>query len=316
MAGKSSKGSPSAPAPDILREIREMARSFRWGRRPLVPSSAEPHAPAPEKKEFPTDWARTPLGNAAREFVQQGLMKPIYWNETAPKVEGLDNLEDIEAPVIFISNHSSHLDAGLILSALPHVWRRKTATGAAADYFFDTWWKSIGTAITYNAFPIDRGSRGRQIPTARRLLNDGWNLLVFPEGTRSPDGWVQRFRHGTSRLCIEMQVPAVPIGIRGAHAAMPKGRTWPRSGRLPVSVRFGTPIYPEPDEDHREFSRRLTQGVSQLLDEDRTSWFESVKRASEGKTPSASGPDGPNWLRVWEGARPLARSGKRRAWPR
>ncbi len=299
----------------FLDDIRQVARGWRWGRRPLTPSDAEPFAPVAEKKEFPTEWARTPAVKALRGFLQRGVLKPVVWNEVSPLVEGLDNLEDLEAPVMFVSNHSSHLDASLILGSLPHGWRRKTAVGAAADYFFDTWYKSIGTAIFYNAFPIDRAGRGNQIPTARKLVDEGWNLVVFPEGTRSSDGWMQRFRHGASRLCIDLQMPAVPIGIRGASAAMPKGSAWPKAGRHPVTVRFGPPIYPEPGEDHRQFSRKLTQGVSQLIDEDRTTWWDAAKRAAAGTTPVASGPQGPKWLRTWEGSRPLARRGPKRAWP-
>ena len=62
----------------------------------------------------------------------------------------------------------------------------------------------------------------------------------------------------------------IPIGITGAHAAMPKGSSWPKGGRPPVFIRFGEAVHPQPGEAHNDFSRRMTQAVSQLLDEDRT----------------------------------------------
>jgi len=297
-------------------DIKQVAQGWRWSRRSLTPRSAEPFQDEPERKEFSTEWARTPAGRAAREFVHRAIMKPIYFNEVSPTIEGADNLDLVTGPVIFVSNHSSHLDAGLIMSSLPKKWRRNTATGAAADYFFDTWWKSLATGLVYNAFPIDRGGRGQSIPTARRLLNEGWNLLVFPEGTRTPDGWMQRFRHGTARMCVEYGVPVVPIGITGSYAAMPKGSSWPKGGRPPVLVRFGEAVHPDPGETHNEFSRRMTQAVSQLIDEDRTTWWESLKRASRGGTPPPTGPQGPKWLRVWEGSKSPARRGPKRAWKR
>ncbi len=139
--------------------------------------------------------------------------------------------------MIFFSNHSSHLDATIILTALPERWQEKTAVGAARDYFFDVWWRQAFTALVYGGVPDRSVARRRGAPStkARELLDDGWSLVVFPEGTRSPDGHAKRFRHGASRLCIEAGVGAVPIGIRGAYQAMPKGRCWPRAGRPPVT---------------------------------------------------------------------------------
>ena len=81
---------------------------------------------------------------------------------------GLDNLEGVDAPVLFFSNHSSHLDATLILTTLPDRWQAKTAVGAARDYFFDVWWRQAFTAFVYGAFPIDR-RRGARAPWTRRV---------------------------------------------------------------------------------------------------------------------------------------------------
>ena len=168
----------------------------------------------------------------------------------------------------------------------------------------------------FNTFPIERQGSGRGITTARRLIDEGWNLVVFPEGTRSKDGWVQRFRHGTARLSIEYDLPMVPIAIRGAYSAMPRGRAWPRKGRYPVSVRFGPPLYPRPDEDHRALSGRLMQAVARLWDEDRTTWWDSIRREATGETPQPMGPRGARWRRVWESTRPIERVDAGRVWRR
>ena len=220
-----------------------MSRGFRWGRRPLVPRSAEPFVQEKDDIGFPTDWARTQAGTAARQAILKGFMHPLLKNELSLRVFGLDNLTGVDAPVVFFSNHSSHLDATLILTTLPDVWQAKTAVGAARDYFFDVWWRQAFTALVYGAFPIDRSRGGRgAVDKARELIDDGWSLVVFPEGTRSQDGHVQRFRHGTSRLCLEHGIAAVPIAILGAHQAMPKGRFWPKAGRptvtRPIRVAF------------------------------------------------------------------------------
>jgi 1-acyl-sn-glycerol-3-phosphate acyltransferase len=298
-----------------LRDDLELfARGWRWGKRPLAPETARPSQPRLEPKEYPTAWARTKPAKAARRFIQAGLLKPVVWNETDVKVEGLDVLEQLKPPVLFVSNHSSHLDAPLVLCSLPPAWRERTAVGAAADYFFDVWWRAASTALVFNAFPIERQGSGRGTDTARRMIAEGWNLVVFPEGTRSKDGWVQRFRHGTARLAEDAGIPIVPVAIRGAYAAMPRGRSWPRKGRFPITVRYGQPIVPEPNEDFRSVAARVMQAVARLWDEDRTDWYRSLRREAEGLTPSPSGPTAARWRRIWESSRPLPNRRKRRAW--
>jgi 1-acyl-sn-glycerol-3-phosphate acyltransferase len=295
-------------------ELREMAKGFRWGRRPLVPRSAEPYALEKDDEGFPTDWARSNVGVSARQVLLKGVMKTILSSELSMRVHGLDNLDGVDAPVLFFSNHTSHLDATIIMTTLPDAWQTKTAVGAARDYFFDVWWRQAFTALVYGAFPIERGSGSKGVSKARQLLDDGWSIVVFPEGTRSPDGHVQRFRHGTARLCLEAGVSAIPIGIRGAYQAMPKGRNWPRPGRPTVSVRYGRPIVPEDGETHQAFSRRMSQAIAQLHDEDRSTWWDSLQRARSGETPSLAGPHGPGWLRKWEGSRPVPRRGPEKVW--
>jgi 1-acyl-sn-glycerol-3-phosphate acyltransferase len=299
--------------PALLDEVREVARGWRWGRRPLVPRSAEPFAPPPEPREFPTEWARTPAGRVARAAIQRFVLRPLVWSETAPRVHGLDHLEGLRGPVVFVSNHSSHLDAPLVLCSLPERWRRRTAVGAAADYFFDVWWRAAGTALVFNAFPVERSVGRRLSDTPWRLLQEGWSIVVFPEGTRSRDGWVGRFRPGAARLCIGAGVPAVPVAIRGSFAAMPRGRGWPMPGRYPVAVRYGPPLFPESDETAGSFMRRLSDAVARLWDEDLGDWWSAQVRAARGTTPPPAGPEGPRWLRVWEATRPLPR---RRTRPR
>jgi 1-acyl-sn-glycerol-3-phosphate acyltransferase len=300
----------------MLDEIREVARGWRWTRRPLVPRSAEDWQPAREPKEFPTGWARTPAARAVREAVLSYGFKPIVWTETDPSVEGLDHLEGLRPPVMLVANHASHMDTPLILCSLPKAWREKTAVAAAADYFFDVWWRAASTALVFNTFPIERTGGKRATDTARRLVTGGWNLLVYPEGTRSKDGWLGRWRHGAARLCIEYGIPAVPIALRGTYSAMPRGRSWPLKGRLPLSVRFGPPLYPEEGEDFRSVSRRMQQALARLWDEDATNWYQSLRRETEGSTPSLTGPQAPRWRRVWEASRPLPRRSKPRVWRR
>jgi 1-acyl-sn-glycerol-3-phosphate acyltransferase len=293
-------------------KVSELARGFRWGARPLVPESAQAHRPPDEPpREFATAWARTPLAVGVRAGVQAGGLKPLVWSQVSPQVRGHDNLIGVQGPVIFTANHSSHLDAPLILCSLPPAWRRKTLVTAAADYFFDAWWRATGTALAFGTVPLDRrGTTATSSSTQRELLDAGWNLLIFPEGTRSPDGQLGQFKSGTARLAMSAGVPIVPIGLRGAFAAMPRGRGWPVSGRREVSIRFGSPLRLRSDENAKQLTERARRAVSQLCAEDAGTWWESISDApAVSPTSAASSPEPTSeparWRRVWESSAPV-----------
>lgn len=288
--------------------VRQVARGWRWGSRPPLPAGAEPHRLPSPSREFPTAWARTAPARAVRAGLLQGVMRPLVWHETAPVVHGRDALDGLDGPVIFVANHSSHLDTPLVLCSLPPERRETTVVAAAADYFFDSAWRAAGTALLFGTVPIDRRG-GARTPTATpgELLADGWSLVIFPEGTRTPDGTLQDLRPGAAYLAVQAGVPVVPVAIRGSYTAMPRGRSWPQRGRTPVSVRYGTPLSPAADEPPRAFTERITGALRQLLDEDRTTWWEAARRAATpaGTAGAAAAPKA-RWRTVWEATEPLS----------
>ncbi len=81
-----------------------------------------------------------------------------------------------------------------------------------------------------------------------------------------------------------------------------------------MSVRYGDPVYPNEGETHQAFSVRMSQAVAVLLDEDKTTWWESLRRAEQGATPAIIGPQGPEWRRKWDGSRPVPRRSPDRTW--
>jgi len=209
----------------------------------------------------------SPLHAGARFVAQRGLLKPLVWRLATVTVLGTERLHGLTGPFVVVSNHTSHLDAPLILGALPRKLARYLAAGAAADYFFDVWWRKGLTSLFFNAFPVDRtGLRGRQ-GLATSLLDDGVPLLLFPEGTRSRTGEMGAFKPGAAALCISRDVPCIPVGIAGASEAMPYGKKWPERGRPPVYVAFGEPMVAEDGETASEFSDRIAKEVSGLYDE-------------------------------------------------
>ena len=209
-------------------------------------------------------------GPAAARFVaQQLLMKPYIWSAVSVHVHGRAHLDAVKAPFIVIGNHSSHLDACLIFGALPRRLSKNLAAGAAADYFFNNWYKSLSTSLFFNSFPVMRSTHtagaGRH-GMARDLLTDGVPLLIFPEGTRSRTGAMSTFTPGAAALAISRDVPVIPTALVGAYAAMPYGVNMPVSGRPNVHVVFGRPLRAAPGEVARQFTGRLHRYVVEMHD--------------------------------------------------
>lgn len=209
-----------------------------------------------------------------RQAAQMLLLKPYVWRMLRVHVHGAANLDTLDAPFVVFSNHSSHLDAPLIFGALPHRLSRYLATGAAADFFYDKWWKSGPMSLFFNGFPIDRGkekgdSKGgkrHQRGMSSTLLADGVPLLIFPEGTRSRTGAMAPFKPGVAALSISRGVPALPIALVGAYAAWPSQQKHLPRGRPEVHVVIGRPMLPLPGEIAHEFSERMRRQVLELHD--------------------------------------------------
>jgi 1-acyl-sn-glycerol-3-phosphate acyltransferase len=207
----------------------------------------------------------TSPGVANVRFVaQRGLLKPLVWSLVRVTVNTDDSLDSLEAPFIVVANHSSHLDAPLIIGALPRRHARYLAAGAAADYFFDVRWRKWLTTLFFNAFAIERLSEGKRSGSSRSLLERKVPLLIFPEGGRSKTGAMGRFKTGAAALSIATHVPCLPTALVGASDAMPRGVNWPKRGRLPVTVVFGAPMMPAEAESAEDFSHRLHNEVRRL----------------------------------------------------
>lgn len=285
-------------------------------RAPTTPAGVEP-APRPKRTrgDYDTAWARKWPARMARTAVVEGPMRLGVNALAAPDRRGGDRLDDVPAPVIFAANHHSHIDTPLLLTSIPEPWRHRLVVGAAADYFFRTRVTGAISALTIGAIPIERSKVGRRsADLAAELIEDGWNLLIFPEGGRSPDGWGQPFRGGAAYLAQRCGVSVVPIHLEGTGRILKKGRTLPRRSR--TSVTIGDPITPRDDENASRFAARLEQTVASLADETRTDWYSARKRAHAGTTPNLTGPTTGAWRRAWAlGDRSPNGRKRRRRWP-
>jgi 1-acyl-sn-glycerol-3-phosphate acyltransferase len=190
--------------------------------------------------------------------------------------QGLSRLKDVEGPVIFASNHCSHADTAAILGTLPWRFRRRTVVAAALDVFgparyvhrrtfkaFKRECLQIIVAAGFHAFAFDRhGAPMRSVRTAVQLLRNDWNLLLYPEGTRSRTGEMASFKPGVGVIARKTGRPVIPVHVLGGRDILPCGRFLPQSGH--ARVRYGRPMHPGPGESHSEFTARVEEAVRHL----------------------------------------------------
>lgn len=232
----------------------------------------------------------SPAHSLARVAAQRLLLKPVSRAFVDVTVSGQANVRGFRGAAVVMSNHSSHLDAPLILTSLPRRLGVSVATGAASDYFFQVSWRRPLTSLFFNAFPIDRsGQRGRN-KWPSMLLDAGVPILMFAEGTRSRTGVMAAFKTGTAALCVSRGVPALPLALVGAYEAWPPGSRWIRPGRPPVHVAIGAPVDPEPGETPRNFADRLAERVRSMYDE-HAAVMGLPSQAERAKQLGRAGPD-------------------------
>src|SRR6478752_6543943 len=252
-------------------------------RAPTTPLTVEP-APAEQKLlgHYDSDWARKLPARYARFFLTEGLVRPVI--------------------------------AGLLITSLPEPHRHQVFAAAAADYFFDSRIKATASALVLNAIPIERNKVGRRsADQAAELLDDGWSMIIFPEGGRSPDGWGQPFRGGAAYLAIRCDVPVVPIHIAGTGRILPKGKSRPKPQRTVVT--FGTPIRAAEGERSGPLGERIEAAVAALADEATTDWYSARRRAAAGETPTLAGPQSGAWRRTWALTAQRKKPSTSKRWP-
>lgn len=139
---------------------------------------------------------------------------------------------------IIVCNHTSHLDTLCLMAAIPVARIHKTYPAAASDYFFTDFTRTAFSSVLVNALPFDRHRGGKKSleRCVRVLRQPGMSLILFPEGTRTTNGEVARFRSGVARLARATGLPVVPCHLAGGYECWPKGRWLPRPGRLELHV--------------------------------------------------------------------------------
>ena len=179
------------------------------------------------------------------------------------KGSGLENLP-ADTNFILCPNHRTVLDPSYVTSCMPAELAQNTGIVGKAALVSDGFLKKF--VLAHNIIPVDRsGKSSETLDRCRELLNEGWNVLIFPEGTNFENNTgVFSFKEGAARLSIATGKPLVPVSITGiAHVENTDGfRLPPLKSR--VRVQFGKPIYPE-DLTPQELTAILQQAVQDML---------------------------------------------------
>jgi long-chain acyl-CoA synthetase len=227
----------------------------------------------------PIEWVRT-------GFIE-AVMRPLVWLLANPRVvAGGPVAEELaaDAPLLIVANHVTAFDGPLIQYALPGAIRRRMAVAMSGEmleeyrhfrnpeprhpsgrfflpgplYYF------LVTAL-FNVFPLPRRRDFQSsFAHAGKAMDRGYNVLVFPEGTRSAEGKLARFRPGIGLLARQCGAAVLPVAIRGLGELKAGRRRWFRSGT--IEVRVGQPIRFSPAESEAAITARLHDEVERLLE--------------------------------------------------
>jgi 1-acyl-sn-glycerol-3-phosphate acyltransferase len=209
---------------------------------------AEP--PAPER----LDGHLTPLIRSVA-FGARTIARAI----TRVRVEGaIDNIPK-EGPVILAANHASNADAVILGAWLTERLGRRIHWLGKKEMFD---WPIVGWVFRNGGVhPVDRASADVEaFRLAERVLEEGHILMIFPEGTRSPTGELQKPKDGLAMIALRSGAPIVPIGIGNTDRVWPKGRTLPRPGGH-ATMRIGRPFRPA-DELPESLDRKSAKAAA------------------------------------------------------
>jgi long-chain acyl-CoA synthetase len=223
---------------------------------------------------LPFQWLRA-------AFVET-VVRPLVWLLANPKVVAPELPASTE-PILIVANHVTSFDGPLVQVALPDAVRRRIAAAMAGDMLEDyrhfrnperppgqRGFYLPGPAIyllltaLFNVFPLPRWRNfQRSFAHAGAAMDRGYNVLVFPEGTRSPSGELARFRGGIGLLVKESGAAVLPVAIRGLGELKAGSQRWFRSGKIEVHV--GQPIQFLAEETESAITARLHDEVERLL---------------------------------------------------
>ncbi len=215
----------------------------------------------PPMMSFPR-WGMQWWCRMTRGLLQRGVVFPLVALPYGLRVTGREHLEGITGPVLFASNHNLGLDNPLIIKAVPLKWRRRMAVAGAADLWRNpVWW--IMNPLLGNGFPLAReGSVRPSLENMGKIMDDGWSVLIYPEGELTVGGPIKPFMSGAGLVAVEGRIPVVPLRLHVHKLGSP--RRFPLIRRGSIEVRFGAPLNFPPGMDYQDATAAIENAVKSL----------------------------------------------------
>jgi long-chain acyl-CoA synthetase len=253
------------------------------------PWPAAPAPPPPSANHLYPHWPWWPPFRWLRIAFIEAVMRPLVWLLTNPAVvPAASGPPQAEEPMLIIANHVTSFDAPFLEYALPGPIRRRMAVAMSGEMLEDyrhfrnperatakAGFYPPGPAIyllitaLFNVFPLPRQRDfQRSFAHAGEALDRGMHVLLFPEGTRSAEGSLARFRPGIGLLVKQSAAPVLPMAIRGLGELKTGRRRWFRSGTIEVCI--GDPMRFSPADSEAPITAQLHAAVEKLLEEQGT----------------------------------------------
>ncbi len=212
-------------------------------------------------------WPRSWLATWTRLICQWLFIFPLVRLFVKLKIEGRENLKDLELPVVFMPNHLSFLDSAVVAMAMPFKIRKKIVFAAARDVLYGTYKYFARLAeLLFNTFPFPRQEHENiklGLDYMGRLLDKNWSVIIFPEGKVSLTGELQPLKRGAGLIATQMDSYIVPVKIKGTNIILPPGKIIPCK-RGEVKVIFGQPVKFKRNDSYIVTTEKISEALRDI----------------------------------------------------
>ncbi len=250
----------------------------------LLKKSAPRQEDAPGKpteaqrdKDYPySRWAQRWPITWIRTLVYHLVTLPYILIMGRPRVIGRERLKDFHETALIVSNHITHIDIGYILAALPFHMRRRVAVAMQGEMLrsmrrpshdlplLRRWLDQLDyflIAAFFNVFSLPQKARYREsFKFAGEMADQGYNVVIFPEGRRTETGEMSAFRSGIGLLATHLDLPVIPMRIDGLYPLKVAKKHYASPGT--IQVRIGDPIRFETTADPEDIAKELQRIVA------------------------------------------------------
>lgn len=167
------------------------------------------------------------------QLVNKFILKPFFCCHVKLKKVGMDKVP--KTPTIFVGNHQSMLDAFAFAQLLDRKTAARTYALGISTHFESFWRKWLADRSNIITIDVNKNIRDT-LKVVAKILKDGNNVVIFPEGARTRDGELQEFKKSFAILSKELNIPVTVFGIKGAYELMPPGKSLPSKGEMEIDI--------------------------------------------------------------------------------